>query len=353
MTRPSSPGETSGLAAAVFPVTVWKLREEPGGDDLVLESFSESARDLLAGGDRPDPRGSSLESLLPSLGEAGGTNLCLETLRSGKVRELAVAGFGSVLALPLADRRVGLVMEAARDAFPEEDRRRSGAPFRALALKFQEAREQERTALAREIHDVLGQELTMLKLDVAYFLEKVAPESARDFAGTGVGPKEIAARIDRLVTTVRRIASDLRPAVLDYAGLSDAIEEETYQMAGLTGLKVRFESTLRGERFETPVSTAAFRILQEALTNIVRHAAARSVEVRLFLAGDLLALEVEDDGRGFDPLTLTRPESLGFLGMRERASALHGSLEVDSEPGRGTLVRLRIPVSAGGGRTEG
>ena len=346
--------EVLGIERISSPLTVWRAGSEAAPDDPVLEAFSEAARAAFVREGRTDPRGSTLDELLPAFANAGGRDALLAALRTGTAGEVVGTVSGSdagnealrrALALPLPGGRGALVLMAVEgDERPAP--RGSEEPFRALALKFQETREQERTALAREIHDVIGQELTMLKLDVAYFLERSGGGPVPAAERGSLTWKDVGGRIDRLLETVRRIASDLRPAVLDYAGISDAIEEETYQMAAMTDLKVRFESTLRGERFGTPVSTAIFRILQESLTNVVRHAGARSVSVRLFLEGDLLALEIEDDGHGFDPLALTRPESLGFLGMRERATALRGSLEVESEEGRGTLVRVRIPLKS-------
>ena len=364
-TRRNSPfepsGEIAGLEGVTFPLTVWSAGVAPAPSEPVLHSFNEPARSFLVRDRQSDPRGTGVVELLPGFVRAGGREALHAALESGAASEVVGASWSGSLeprflravVLPLPGSRAAVLMEPAELGAGEGGGKASEEPFRALALKFQESRELERTALAREIHDVIGQELTMLKLDVAYYLERGGAGAAQAAEHGGVGWKDVGGRLDRLLETVRRIASELRPAVLDYAGLSDAIEEEVYQMAAMTDLKVRFESTLRGERFDGPVSTAVFRILQEALTNVVRHAGARSVRVRLFLEGDLLALEIEDDGRGFDPLTLTRPESLGFLGMRERATALRGSLEVESEEGRGTLVRVRIPFGSGreGGRT--
>jgi signal transduction histidine kinase len=356
----SGADEIAGLQGITFPLTVWEAGAAPEEGEPLLASFNEAARAFLVRDRHADPRGLGVEELLPDFVRAGGREALRAALEAGSASEVVGGAWpGSLeprflraLVLPLPGGRAAAVLEPAGMAPGEGEAGGSQEPFRALALKFQESREIERTALAREIHDVIGQELTMLKLDVAYYLERGGSGAAVAAESGGVGWKDVGGRIDRLLETVRRISSELRPAVLDYAGLSDAIEEEVYQMAAMTDLKVRFESTLRGERFDGPVSTATFRILQEALTNVVRHASARSVRVRLFLEGDLLALEIEDDGRGFDPLTLTRPESLGFLGMRERATALRGSLEVESEEGRGTLVRVRIPMSSGreGGR---
>lgn len=228
-----------------------------------------------------------------------------------------------------------------------EGRPAAGSPgppegdLRALALRLQEIREEERKELAHEIHDVLGQELTMLKLDVVRLLGRRRP---RRTSGDTPRPEDLVERIDRLMGTVRRMSSDLRPPVLDYAGLADALEGETARFGARTDLDARFESTLERPVRDTTLSTAVFRILQESLTNILRHARARRVDVRLREEGGALRLEVRDDGTGFDTDALDRRSSLGILGMRERAAGLGGTLEIESTAGRGTLVRLSVPA---------
>lgn len=235
--------------------------------------------------------------------------------------------------------------EPSRDAGGRDGPSPSESALRALALRLQEVREVERQELAHEIHDVLGQELTMLKLDAVQLLGKrrrrrnAAPQAGPD-------PADLVDRIDRLMATVRRLTSDLRPAVLDYAGLADAMAEETARLAARTDLSIRFESTLAGPVRDTRLSTAAFRILQESLTNVVRHARARNVKVRLSVEDGCLALEVRDDGVGFDPSVPARLRSLGILGMRERAGALGGRIELGSASGGGTTVSMRIPLGA-------
>ena len=216
------------------------------------------------------------------------------------------------------------------------------ADLRALALRLQEIREEERKELAHEIHDVLGQELTMLKLDVVRLLGRRRPRKGAA-AAEGPRPEDLVERIDRLMGTVRRLSSDLRPPVLDYAGLVDALEGETARFAARTDLAARFESTLTQPVRDTGLSPAVFRILQESLTTGERHARARRVDVRLFEERGLLHLEVRDDGIGFDPSSLDRRASLGILGMQERAAAMGGTLGIESETGRGTVVRLTVP----------
>ena len=233
--------------------------------------------------------------------------------------------------------------EPSRDVRGRDGPSPSESALRALALRLQEVREEERKELAHEIHDVLGQELTMLKLDAVQLLGK---KRRRRSAATAAGPDlaDLVERIDRLMGTVRRLTSDLRPAVLDYAGLADAMEEETARLAARTDLAIRFESTLPAPIRDTGLSTAVFRILQESLTNVVRHARSRHVGVKLFVEAGCLALDVRDDGVGFDPAVPACLRSLGILGMRERAAALGGRLEILSTPGSGTRVHLRIPL---------
>lgn len=236
-----------------------------------------------------------------------------------------------------------VLAETARAASGRDVPSPSESALRALALRLQEVREEERKELAHEIHDVLGQELTMLKLDAVQLLGR---KRRKRNTATAAGPdaSDLVDRIDRLMATVRRLTSNLRPPVLDYVGLADAMEEETARLAARTDLAIRFESTLPAPVRDTGLSTAVFRILQESLTNVVRHARSRQVGVKLFVEAGCLALDVRDDGVGFDPAVPARLRSLGILGMRERAAALGGRLEIRSAPGSGTQVHLRIPL---------
>lgn len=216
----------------------------------------------------------------------------------------------------------------------------SRAELQALAARIQATREEERARIAREIHDELGQALTALKLDLAWF-EKEAPR--RNPAAARAGERSITERIDETMAIVRRIASELRPSVLDQLGLEAAIEWLVQDSTRRTGIKIH----LRAEelpRLPGEVASNLFRILQEALTNITRHAAATEVQVTVKRTGSSIVLGVEDNGIGIGPQSLSGLRSLGLVGMRERAVACGGNLMVRGEPGKGTAIIVTIPL---------
>jgi PAS domain S-box-containing protein len=216
----------------------------------------------------------------------------------------------------------------------------SRAELRALAARIQATREEERTRIAREIHDELGQALTALKLDLAWLEKEGRGTSSGKFK---VNEVSITARIDETMEIVRRIASELRPSVLDQLGLEAAIEWLVQESARRTGIEI----TLRAEEFPAlsdQVASHAFRILQEALTNVTRHSQATRVDVTVRNLGTNLILGVEDNGIGMVPQSLSGVRSLGMVGMRERAVACGGSLMVRGQPGHGTAIVVTIPI---------
>lgn len=217
----------------------------------------------------------------------------------------------------------------------------SRAELRALAARLQAAREEERTRIAREIHDELGQALTALKLDLAW-LENRLP---RGNSVARLGDLSIAARIDKTMEIVRRIASELRPSVLDQLGLEAAIEWLVQESARRTGIPIRLQAE-ELPQLPDQVASHAFRIIQEALTNVTRHARATQVNVTVRHLKAALILVVEDNGVGIMPQSLSGLRSLGLVGMRERAVACGGTLMVRGQPGEGTSIVVTIPVAA-------
>ncbi|WP_412062641.1 PAS domain S-box protein [Rubrivirga sp. IMCC45206] len=246
--------------------------------------------------------------------------------------------FREVRMAPLGD---GELLSMLRDVTPlrehEQALERSRAELRALATHLQDIREEERTRLSREVHDVLGQQLTAIRLGIGWF--------GRHYAEDAPALKRLESvreTIDETIRHVREIASDLRPGVLDDFGLASATTWQAKRFEERTGTTCHVD--VHGA-VEPPadVATAAFRVLQEALTNVARHADAGHVAVTLVLAPTALRLVVADDGRGFDPAR-TRRRSLGLVGMRERAGALGGTLDVDGTPGQGTRVECTFPL---------
>ncbi len=230
-----------------------------------------------------------------------------------------------------------------------ETLQRTRDELRTAAALGIEAREKERTRVARELHDELGQALIMLKFQVAD-LEAYCLEM-----GTAVAQKTRAMRelIDQTIESARRVAQDLRPTVLDVLGLAAAAEwlVRTFRERHSAEVQLRIDppEIAVGE----PHATVVFRILQEALMNVARHAEASHVEAELTLREHWLRLRVADDGCGFDTAAPGHANGLGLLGMRERAAMVRGSLHVISAPGGGTTVNLSIPLGGPGGTSPG
>ena len=221
-----------------------------------------------------------------------------------------------------------------------EQTKKQALQLRNYAMRQELVREQERSRISREIHDVLGQSLTALKLEMSLLGTKLRNSDADVEARI----REISEMLDRTIETVRKIATQLRPDVLDKLGLIPAVEWQVQEFRKRTGLVCQITSYPSDIHLNEPQATAFFRILQEALTNVARHARASRVRVQLDQQGNQVILRVEDDGVGIDAERLADPGSLGLLGMQERASALGGSVTVRRNKKSGTTVTARIPV---------
>lgn len=232
---------------------------------------------------------------------------------------------------------VRLIERAAHVAGIAMERRRLDDQMRALHVRIESIREAERTGIAREIHDELGQALTALKMDIAWVARRLGDT---DEVRTKLG--EMSGVADGIIQTVRRISAELRPGVLDDLGLEAAIEWQGEEFSRRTGVSCAVHSQLGSLRLERHLATAVFRIFQEALTNVTRHASASRVEVVLRAEGGVLELDVSDDGVGLPDGA--RTPSLGLLGMRERARLLGGDCVVRRRLPRGTTVSLRLPI---------
>jgi signal transduction histidine kinase len=198
--------------------------------------------------------------------------------------------------------------------------------------------EAERARISREIHDQLGQLLTAIKMELRTIEHLVGQDPAK----TSERLAETFELVDETIKSVRRISSDLRPGILDDFGLEAAVEWQLQQFRERTGLQVDFETDVVEEHLSKDMATAAFRVLQEALTNIARHAEAKRVQVVMRMTDTELLLVVQDDGKGLQPDPSRR--SLGLLGMRERGRQLGGSVTVTNAGVRGVRVEMRIPL---------
>jgi two-component system sensor kinase len=216
-----------------------------------------------------------------------------------------------------------------------------------LATVSHAAREQEQSRIARELHDELGQALTALKMMVAWVEQRVGAKNDLEMTGK---LERMAKLIDNTLLATRRISSELRPLILDDLGLVPAIESLIEDFIDRTGIACELQAEgdleLEGAR-----KSAVFRIVQESLTNVARHAKANRVEVRITRRDDEISIDVVDNGIGFEPKRDRTRTSRGLLGMRERAYLLGGTFNLDSAPGRGTMLQVRIPLREAAGTT--
>lgn len=222
----------------------------------------------------------------------------------------------------------------------EQDLKESHRQLRELSSYLENIREEERKHISREIHDELGQQLTLLKLDLMQICKKLDP-----------GEKEIIEKMkqaDQLLAetmkSVRKIATQLRPSILDNLGLVSALEWQSREFEKNFGIPCVFESLLYEPHFSTKQSNALFRIYQEALTNIARHSGATRVDAVLSQEENRMVLEIRDNGKGFNANEMAHKKTLGLKGMQERALMIDGDFKIESTPGQGTYILISIPI---------
>jgi PAS domain S-box-containing protein len=220
--------------------------------------------------------------------------------------------------------------------------RESHERLQQLAAGLIDVREQERSAVARELHDELGQALTRLNMDLMWLVERL-PRRLRTRRTTGM-----VSLVEEMLTTVQHLCAQLRPAILDDFGLEAAIEWQAQEFEQWNGARCRLDLRLPPLPPDRDRDTTVFRILQESLTNVARHAHAESVDIRCGVVGGALVLEVVDDGVGIAEGTAGGPSSLGVLGMRERARAIGAEVDILPAMPRGTAVRFRVPLAHDG-----
>jgi hypothetical protein len=214
----------------------------------------------------------------------------------------------------------------------------SWAQLRTLGASLLAVREEERTSLSRELHDELGQTLTRLKIDLRWLEDRASSSEHRERTRALVG------LVDAMAIDVQRISAKLRPAILDDLGLGAAIESQAPEILARAGCRCRLDLRIEQLDRNHVRDTAVFRIVQEAVTNVVRHARATEARIRASLARGALVVTVEDNGVGIGSDTSFEAMTLGLIGMRERASAVGGQLEVRPGKRAGTIVTLSVPV---------
>ena len=401
MTALNAPGPDRFSIVERLPLGVVVLRLEDPADVKTFRIVDlNPAAAEIAGSAAEDLRGRTLAEF-PEFLKTALPRRCLAAFRSRTTRHLGEISDGgsrirrgiyAVHAFPLPEDHLGVVIENIADRklaqqpggdrradtlvrvnqrlrtriserrHIEEQLKTSLEQLRELAACLQLVREEERARVARYIHDELGQACTAVKMDLALIGRKVTHRQVEIRAKVSSAIQVV----DGLIVSLRRVASDLRPSTLDDLGLSAALEWLVQEFEKRTGVPSHLTLSQGLPALDSDQSTAIFRICQESLTNVTRHASATRVEASLVTEGDQLILQVRDNGKGFDAEAMNRRGSpgmvgkreqrapllageltrgaLGLIGMRERAFLLSGELKIESRPGEGTTVTLRIPV---------
>ena len=224
----------------------------------------------------------------------------------------------------------------------EREIRNSREELRNLSAHLQSVREEERTRMAREIHDELGQSLTALKMDISWLSRRLLEEDPA-FKKKLASMEEV---IDRTIQTVQKLSGELRPGLLDDLGLAAAIEWQAEDFQNRTGIECEVSLSPEETVLTRDQSTTMFRIFQETLTNVIRHARASKVEVRLREKKGSIVLEVRDNGRGITEAEISNPKSFGLIGMRERVEFIDGEITISGYHGKGTRITVTLPLMA-------
>lgn len=333
------------------------------------ETFLKEFRNLLR------TRSKKEESILSERVRSGRKPILLENFPSylkGEIKELSIkAGIEAAIGIPIfvkgnlvgvlefysgnksADpsffeavshisSQIGRVFER-REA--ENHLKTSGEQLRALSARLQEVREEERLLVAREVHDELGQLLTVLKIDLTLLKNNFQKSKGSDSKLVS----ELLSMIkvaDSGIESVQRIATELRPLILEDLGLLEGIEWYAKDFEKRTGIRCEIKIPVGILSLEKDPSIALFRIFQEALTNAARHSKADSIQVSCLEEGQFLILKIQDNGIGIDPKKMNQSKSLGLIGMRERAVVLGGEVSITAGSEKGTSVIVKIPISS-------
>lgn len=277
-------------------------------------------------------------NILGSGKEKSGHYLCGHRKKNGTEISVEVSYFDTHYeGVPV---RIALGVDVTSRLHAEKLLRESYRDIKRLATHLEQVREEERVNIAREIHDELGQQLTVLKMDISWLNKKILDEdeSVRNRL------QNLMEIIDHTVITVRKISSDLRPSILDDLGLSAALEWQCQQFESRSGIKTRFLSDVDDSNLSVLVSTGLYRIFQECLTNIARHSEASQVKTSLERKNGKIQMKIQDNGKGFVLNGIETKKTLGILGMKERARILDADYEISSEPGKGTKVVVSIQM---------
>jgi PAS domain S-box-containing protein len=260
----------------------------------------------------------------------------------GEKRLIQEHGYGQKDSNGKVIRLFGTAQDITERKKTEETLKQSYEEIKRLTGHLQNVREEERTYIAREIHDELGQQLTAIKMDVAW-IDKKIPEDATEIKRK---LKNIIGLLDSSNQSIRRILSELRPQILDNQGLLEALDWLGRQFSDTTGIPVKFTTPEKDIKVSEQIATAVFRVCQEAFTNIIRYSQASNISISIEIVEENLILIIEDDGIGFDTASVQNKKSFGILGMKERVLSLGGKFELISSPGKGTKITVRVPNGA-------
>lgn len=259
--------------------------------------------------------------------------------------------FYSVQAIPqikdgLTEGLTLIATDITEKILAEEKIKESNQRLHALAAHLQTIREEERTTISREIHDQLGQELTALKMDIAFLsrqIEKIKLSGKPEWNELQNGLKSMSDITDQTINSVRRIARELRPDVLDKLGLRDAIEWQAEEFTKRTGIDCIVSISNSELNFSHQLENTIFRIVQESLTNVARHSGGTRSKVGLSINGSNIYLSIEDNGRGITESEIENAKSLGLVGIKERVYSVKGKLTISGKKDSGTILKIIIP----------
>ena len=310
---------------------------ERGGLDLILSDFSMPGFDGLSALAMAHDLCPDLPFILVSgtLGE----ERAIDALKRGATDYVLKHRISRLV--PAVHRALQEVRERVERKLAEQKRNEYSSKLKVLSRRLVAAQETERRNIARELHDEIGQALTVMQLNLQALL-------STSTAGDRLRLQATLEAVDRVLEQVHDLALNLRPSMLDDLGLEPALVWLTHRQAELAGVKGEVHADTLEDRLDTVIETECFRIAQEALTNVVRHAQARTVTVALRKEAGQVHLRVRDDGVGFDVAAMSekavRGASLGLLSMEERAVLAGGQLEFNSTPGQGTEVHAWFPL---------
>ncbi|TAK09280.1 MAG: response regulator [Candidatus Manganitrophaceae bacterium] len=250
---------------------------------------------------------------------------------------------------PAIEREMQEAVRRREHRQADDELKNSRQQLRDLAARLNSIREKERAWISREIHDELGQLFTSIKYELSLLRKRIVKQEGHSEAKTDIEErlKTTSDMVDTAIKTVQKIATELRPGILDDLGLMAAIEWQASEFQQRTGIACRLHTDLQIVQLDHEQATAVFRIFQEVLTNIVRHAGATRVEIRIKEKAGRLYVDIKDNGRGITAEERFNPKSLGLLGMRERVLLLNGEIRISGASKKGTHVHLKIPLKAG------